>query len=146
MDYKHTQIGYLILSLMIPACVFMLIFLLTGSFEETEGWILRITFLVMCSVTVIFSSLTVKVTDEMILWYFGPGLWRYRIQLSEVNDVSTGRSHPIEGLGIRWNPWKGWLYSVSGLDNVEILREEGKLTRIGTDEPEKLKNAIQKRL
>jgi hypothetical protein len=146
MEYKHTQVGYVLLSLMVPACVVLFIFILSGSFGETEGWILTVTFLMMCAATFNFSTLTVKVTHSEIVWYFGPGLWTYRIKLSEVKEVRTGRSHPAEGIGIRWNPWKGWLYNVSGLRNVEILREDGKLTRIGTDEPEKLQKAIQERL
>lgn len=131
---------------MIPAIIFLVAVYLNGSFVEAEKVILQLMIALICGLTIIFSSLTVKVTEKEIIWYFGPGLWRYRLNLSEVKKVSKGRSHPLEGVGIRWNPWKGMLYTVSGLRNVEILRKDGKMTRIGTDEPDKLVKAIQVRL
>ena len=43
--------------------------------------------------------------------------------------------------GIRW--WgHGWLYNVSGFKAVEIELASGKRLRIGTDEPERLAQAI----
>ncbi|PWN05081.1 hypothetical protein [Rhodohalobacter mucosus] len=146
MGYRHTQTGYFILSLMIPAIIFLIAVYLNGVFGEAEKVIIQLTIVLMSVATIIFSSLTVKVNEDEIVWYFGPGLWKYRIKLSEVKNVSKGHSHPLEGIGIRWNPWKGMLYNVSGLQNVEILRKDGKTTRIGTDEPDKLVKTIQDRL
>jgi hypothetical protein len=37
----------------------------------------------------------------------------------------------------------GWLYNVAGLDAVEIETTEGDVIRIGTDEPDRLANALQ---
>jgi len=45
------------------------------------------------------------------------------------------------GLGIRLTP-HGWLYIVSGLDAVEIVRISGKKFRVGTDEPQALVTAL----
>lgn len=146
MGYSHTQPGYFILALMIPAIIFLIAVYIGGTFGEAEKVIVQLTIVLMCGATIIFSSLTVKVNEKEIVWYFGPGIWKYRIKLSEVKNVNKGRSHPLEGVGIRWNPWKGMLYNVSGLWNVQILRKDGKLTRIGTDEPDKLVKAIQDRL
>ena len=39
---------------------------------------------------------------------------------------------------------KGWLYCVSGLDAVEIVHKDGRVTRIGTDEAAALDQAIQR--
>jgi hypothetical protein len=35
-----------------------------------------------------------------------------------------------------------WIYNVSGFDAVEITMKNGKIYRIGTDEPLKLEQAI----
>ena len=35
-----------------------------------------------------------------------------------------------------------WIFNVSGFDAVEIKMENGKIFRIGTDEPKKLEHAI----
>jgi hypothetical protein len=45
------------------------------------------------------------------------------------------------GWSIRLTP-HGWLYSVSGLAAVELTLQDGKRLRIGTDEPERLCQAI----
>ncbi len=43
------------------------------------------------------------------------------------------------GWGIRGWLWpKMWIYNVSGFDAVEIKLKNGKMYRIGTDEPKKL--------
>jgi hypothetical protein len=47
------------------------------------------------------------------------------------------------GWGIRWTP-KGPLYNVSGFEAVEIRMLSGKSFRIGTDEPDLLRQAIDK--
>jgi hypothetical protein len=36
-----------------------------------------------------------------------------------------------------------WVYNVSGFDAVEIQMRNGRIKRIGTDEPRKLEQAIQ---
>ena len=146
MGYRHTQPAWIILALMIPALGMLIAIYLNGAFGDAEKVIIQLTIVLLFGAAVFFSSLTVKVTEKEIIWYFGPGIWKYRLGLDQVKEVKKGRSHPLEGIGIRWNPWKGMLYSVSGLDNVEILRRNGKLTRIGTDEPDKLVKAIQNRL
>jgi len=46
------------------------------------------------------------------------------------------------GLGIRLTP-HGWLYNVSGLDAIEIVRRSGKTFRVGTDEPKALAAALR---
>jgi len=35
-----------------------------------------------------------------------------------------------------------WIYNISGFDAVEIKMKNGKTYRIGTDEPQKLEQAI----
>ena len=36
-----------------------------------------------------------------------------------------------------------WIYNVSGFDAIELTMKNGKIYRIGTDEPEKLEAAIK---
>lgn len=146
MGYKHRQTGYVILAMIIPALALLIVLYLQGPIEGFEKDILFYSIILMVLITLVFSSLTVQVNEEEIVWYFGPGIWKFRIKLANVQQVYKGRSHPLEGIGIRWNPWKGMLYNVSGLWVVEILRKDGRLTRIGTDEPDKLIRAIRERL
>ena len=49
------------------------------------------------------------------------------------------------GWGIKRTP-HGWLFNVSGLQAVEITLRSAKKYRIGTDEPERLADAIRANL
>src|SRR5690625_5524368 len=91
---------------------------------------------------ILFSSLTVKITREELIWYFGPGLWKYRMKLRDIRSVATIRTHPAEGFGIRWWPGKGTLYNVSGRQAVQVVRKDGKMRRIGTNEPKDVERGM----
>jgi hypothetical protein len=39
---------------------------------------------------------------------------------------------------------RGWLYNVSGLDAVLVRRKDGKCFLVGSDEPRKLKAALER--
>ena len=91
---------------------------------------------------VLFSSLTVTIDAEALRFSFGPGFWTRRIPLRDIQAVEPVRNPIWYGWGIRYTT-RGWLYNVSGLDAVELtMRGEGRL-RIGTDEPERLAQALR---
>jgi hypothetical protein len=90
----------------------------------------------------VFSSLTVEVSGTEIRWYFGPGLWDYRVALSDIEGVRIVRNTWLNGFGIRMRP--GWrLYNVSGLDAVELHLKTGDIRCIGTDDPQGLAGALK---
>lgn len=92
---------------------------------------------------VLFSSLTVTVTDEALQFYFGPGFWTRRIPLRDIQKAESVRNPAWYGWGIRYT-FRGWLYNVSGLGAVELtVQGEGRL-RIGTDEPERLAQVLER--
>lgn len=92
--------------------------------------------------TVLFSSLTVEVTDQVLRFYFGPGFWKRQFPLSDIRSVKTVRNAVYHGWGIR-HTMLGWLYNVSGLRAVELEIEGEGTIRIGSDEPEQLKRALE---
>jgi hypothetical protein len=101
-----------------------------------------VVFVLLLVAMVVYSSLTVVVTDEALEARFGPGLVRRRYQLVDIASSKAVRNHWYYGWGTRFTP-HGWLYNVSGLDAVEVEFNTGKTVRIGTDEPEALDGAIQ---
>jgi hypothetical protein len=99
---------------------------------------------VLLAVAILFSSLTVEVTGNELRWYFGPGLWSYRLPLDEIETAAPVRNRWWNGWGIRMRP--GFrLYNVSGLDAVELRLRSSEVRRIGTDDPQGLAAALQAR-
>lgn len=140
MHYKHTQIGYVTgTALAVGALIAYAAFWAEG--ELGWGGLLMVGgFLVGA---VLFSALTVVVTDEELRFSFGPGFWERRFAIGDIERVEVVRNSALDGWGIRYTH-HGWLYNVSGLNAVELtIRGEGQI-RIGTDEPETLKQAVDR--
>ena len=143
MSYKHTQIGY------VTGTALGMGALITYAAFRAEhgevGWGGLLTAGGFLAGATLFSSLTVVVDENELRFYFGPGFWKRRLALDDIERVEAVRNSPFYGWGIRYTH-HGWLYNVSGLRAVELTVEgEGQL-RIGTDEPEALKRALEKAL
>ena len=96
-------------------------------------------------VCALFGSLTVKVKDGFLIWYFGVGFWKKKVDLTCINTVEKVRNKGWWGWGIRYYG-AGWLYNVSGLRAVEVALDSGERFRVGTDEPESLLKSLQRNL
>ncbi len=138
--YKHTQIGWLMLILLGVGII------LTGYFGILySNWIALLVFGVLIVCIVLFSVLTVIVNDNFIEVRFGPGVIGKKFRLDDISLCRFVRNHWWYGWGIRIIP-KGWLFNVSGLDAIELSIKNGKIYRIGTNEPQKLNEFIQRKL
>ena len=150
--YKHTQIGWLTL---VSCGAFTLFFgIVTGTLiyqgvaiQRTPlPYVLALMILLM----VLFGTLTVVVDDETIAVRFGPGFPRFTWRLADVKTCRPVKNSWLYGWGIRSGLGGAlgfhWLYNVSGLDAVEIALNNGRIYRIGTDEPQRLSEFIQGKL
>ena len=74
---------------------------------------------------------------------FGYGIFRKRFELKEIASAKAVKNHWYYGWGIRvWFRPRMVIFNVSGFNAVEIKMKNGKLYRIGTDEPKDLEYAI----
>ncbi len=89
----------------------------------------------MAACLALFYKLTVIIDDKFVFIRFGYGIIRVKYALSDIASVSVVKNGWWYGWGIR-SLGSGWLYNVSGLDAVELKLKNGKIHRIGTDEPE----------
>lgn len=135
MHYEHTQIigyrplGWAIISTRIGASAMLLV----GAPTQAVGVLVTVV-----SVTaVLFGSLTVWVTDDTLIWYFGPRFWRNTLSLDAIEHVEPVQNSWIHGWGIQ-RIEAGWLYNVAGFEAGEIETTDGRRIRLGTDEPEQL--------
>lgn len=134
--YKHTQIGTIILVLL-AALLPLVFFYLSKGFVGIAASLL-IGILV---ITVLFSTLTVTITTEQLKCSFGVGLIHKSFPLSRITDTAIVKNPWYYGWGIRLTP-RGWMFNVSGLEAVEIELDSQSYFRIGTDQPQALKLAI----
>jgi hypothetical protein len=138
--YEHTQRGMLIISAVSAAIVLILTISVFAGFVLVVGMVVAILVFVLA----IMSTLTVSVGSDRLRIRFGPvGLVRKEWLLSEIVSVRAVTNSWYYGWGIRWTP-RGPLYNVSGFQAVEVLLVSGKTFRIGTDEPDALKAAIER--
>lgn len=138
--YKHTQFGWYIL---IPVAIAVILSGIFGIIHSiTYLWILSIALFIAA---LLFSTLTVGIDDKKIQIAFGIGIVRKSFLFENIQSASSVRNRWWYGWGIRITP-HGWLFNVSGLYAVELKMKNGKIYRIGTDEPQKLLDAIKTKL
>lgn len=137
--YEHTQVGYLMLVILCIVLAFMVFFITFFGFNLI-GFI---ALLVVVLVLWMFTKLTVEIDSEFLKIRFGAGIIRKKFPINEINSFREVKNPWYYGWGIRITPY-GILYNVSGFLAVEIEMKSGKKYRIGTDEPEKLAQAIKK--
>lgn len=137
-SYKHTQLGVVILAAM---GVGLLIVAVVG-IAARPLMPASIVAGVLALAAILFWNLTIEIADEMLTWSFGPGLIRKSVPLAEIKHVEAVRIHWWNGWGIHLTS-QGWLYNVSGWDAVVVQLKSGKMFQLGTDEPQKLVEALR---
>ena len=106
-----------------------------------------IFFMVLFSgVLLTFYGITIIVTDKHIRIKFGIGLYSKKIDLASINTIAVVKTPFCRGYGIRIIP-DGLLYNLGWSRAIEIkLKRKRQVIQIGTKDPEKLKEAIEKGL
>lgn len=85
-------------------------------------------------------SLTIEITATHFSFRLGPGFIRKTVPI-----VRIASCVPVDGIlawGIHWGGRRGWLYNVSGRRAVALTLSDGKAFMVGTDEPERVCEAI----
>ena len=138
-EYKHTQIGYSLIN------SYTFVFLVIGVVNLVTDFaplaLLAMIFILLTIST--FAALTVTVNRKVLTLRFGVGIIRKEFQLADVKRYQAVKNPWYYLLGIRYTP-RGWLFAVSGDSAVELEMKNGKYYRIGTDEPEKLIQALDR--
>ena len=130
MEYRHSQQAFVPLAIWIG---FVVVVGILAPIQDLSPWI-GVFVLAITLVMLLFSRLTVTVTNESIVSAFGPGWPRHTENVADVLAAYEVRNSWIHGWGIR-KIAGGWMYNVSGYDAVELDLASGKKFRIGTDEP-----------
>ena len=140
--YEHTQRGTVILAaLLIAAAICSAL----ATLAPAPPFVVPMVFGVFVVCAYMFSSLTIQITGRTLCWYFGPGLFRKKILLSDIRGAEVARTRLIHGWGIH-RTIRGWRYNVSGFAAVAVRLDAGQEILLGTDEPERLRAAILRAL
>lgn len=141
MRYKHTQIGYLIIAVLIAVIIPVLV----SAFyvREQAALIVFVSVFALAIVGVLFSSLTVEIFQTYLKVSFGLGIISKKIVLSNIESVEAVRTKWYYGWGIKYVLGEGWMWNVSGFDAVRLKLKDGTIFRIGTDEPQALEQALK---
>ena len=135
--YKHTQIGYFLVTVYSIVVLFLGYLNIMANFHPLT----LIGLIIVLVILGTFSRLTVTVDDQMIKIQFGLRIIRKTFPLKEIATYRVVKNPWYYGWGIRFTP-RGWLFNVSGFSAIELQMTNGKRYRIGTDEPDNLAKAL----
>jgi hypothetical protein len=145
--YEHRQTGWpLRIGLLAGATLFVGMTAL-GDLRESPTGQVALLLGATLAVTIgwLWSSLTVRIADGALRVQFGLGLPRKTVPLADLESAEVTRTRFLDGWGVH-RTRRGWLYNVSGFDAVLLRRKDGKALLVGTDEPRKLKAALDRAL
>ena len=137
-EYKHTQIGYLLIVALGAATLLIGYLNLVTRFNP--GTLLLLVIMIFC--LALFATLTTHVNGQAVDLQFGIGLIRRRFPLQNVEEYRIVTNPWYYGWGIHLIPG-GWIYNVSGWEAIELQMKGGGKYRIGTNDPHGLLKAIE---
>jgi hypothetical protein len=147
-SYKHTQVGYLLLAILLIVVVFftwMYGVISTSADDSSAVFVATALMALIVFILASFSTLQVTVDEQYLRIQFGYGVFWKKFPLNEIASAASVKNHWYYGWGVRVWFWPYmWIYNVSGFDAVEITMRNGRIYRIGTDVPQELEAAIKR--
>ena len=93
------------------------------------------------ALTLAFARLTVYVTEDAVRWRFALPIIAGEVPLHAIRETSIDEYRWLYGYGYRWTG-KGPLVRAWGYRVVHLARDGGRVTALGADDPDGLKQAI----
>jgi hypothetical protein len=141
--YRHTQIAWTLIVLVVAVVLAELAIVTFSAPQGTLALALSGAVVAVAAVMLaLFSTLTVVVDYRAVRLWFGFGSLRREVMLADVSAARKVRNHWYAGWGVRVIPG-GRLYNVGGLDAVELEMDNGRVVRVGTDQPDALLAAVK---
>jgi hypothetical protein len=138
--YEHRQVGWItVIALFAIAVLICVAAAISAPSERTLSYSLVPIVLVVAA---LFSTLTVRVTDKRMMWYFGvTGIGR-SVALTEIASIRAIKTSILEGWGIHLT-WHGWVWNVSGFNAVQIILRSGTRFAVGTPNPQAVIDVLE---
>jgi hypothetical protein len=146
MPYRHTQTGWPMRIAFGTAAIGLLVMAALPPFDQPWTRAVLVGGAVLCAALgVAWSRLSIEIDRTQVRWWFGTGWPRFSLPLPEIVAVETTRTTFWQGWGIH-RTRIGWLYNIAGYGAVLITRRDGRRVLLGTDEPRRLKAALDRAL
>jgi hypothetical protein len=144
-QYEHTQAGWPMRISFVLGALLLLVVTLLPELQRSPAPAAALLggAAVMLALGWLWSSLTVRIAGGALQLRFGLGIPRKSVPLADLAAVEVTRTRFWDGWGVH-RTRRGWLYNVSGFDAVLVRRKDGKALLVGTDEPRKLKAALER--
>jgi hypothetical protein len=148
-SYKHTQIGYLMLVVILSVLGLFTWIQITARAEEPaadSGTNFAITVIMILILLILasFTTLATFIDENYLRIKFGYGIFTKSFPLNQIVSVRAVRNRWYYGWGVKVWFWPYmWIYNISGFDAVEIILKNGKIYRLGTDTPNELEAVIK---
>ena len=142
-QYRHTQIGWSLIVIVIGVGLLELTIVALSTVSTLAITLAGATAAIFGVLLVMFATLTVVVDDTALQMWFGVGLLRRVVPLDDVVAARSLRIPWWTGWGVRAVS-HGWLYRVGGHDAVELELDNGRVVRVGSDEPAALLVAVKR--
>lgn len=143
--YEHTQAGWpMRIAFLATAVMLMVLAAMPELGQKPAPPLALIAAAAVCAIVGwTWGALTVRIQGGELQVRFGIGWPRKTIPLAEIASVEVTRTTFLEGWGLH-RTRRGWLYNVSGFDAVLLTLASGPSMMVGTDEPRRLKAAIER--
>ena len=139
--YRHTQYGLLMFSVFFITGMLIAVVALRILAEDRV-----LAAIVMLGVyifgVIMFYSLTIEISAEQLKCWFGIGVVRKTIVLSEIQSTQVIKNPWYYFWGVKSIPG-GWFYAIAPGTAVEIELRDGRILQLGTNQPYKLNQAIE---
>ena len=139
--YKKTQFSLLIWAVIVPVSL-VLLFISLKAEENIPSYVNLGIFILLILTALIFSRLTITLTNKKIEAAFGLRLFVQKLELKEINieDIEVLTPSSWYGIGLRLTP-KGTLYNVKFGKAIRIKTNQ-KTLFVGSDEAEIIKDLL----
>lgn len=143
--YEHTQAGWPMRIAFLGTSVLLLVLALLPELSRTPApaGVLVAGAVFTALLGWAWGSLTVRIQGDELQVRFGLGWPRKTLRLPDIAAVELTRTTFWEGWGVH-RTRRGWLYNVAGFDAVLLRLASGRAVMVGTDEPRRLKAAIDR--
>jgi hypothetical protein len=139
--YQHRQIGYS--ALIISAVVWIAVSVVDLAASLIALFIVSTAIIFV--VATVFSTMTIAVTDDCVEWNLSFGLFKQRMSRTSIRSSAIIGISLLNGIGIRTNNFRDFLWCVGGSSAVRFELENGRFLSLGTDDPNGLMHALNAR-